>query len=166
MRRILTPLIILGLLFTACEKGGEANLRIYLTDAPAEFQEVNVEIVQVRLKYESDSNAFVDLNTNAGIYDLLTLQNGVDTTIVDDMVPAGVIKEIRLILGDENTVLVDSTEHDLDTPSAHSSGYKIKLTEPVEADMLEEITIDFDAEESIRVQGNGRYKLQPVLKVL
>lgn len=159
-------MIVAGLFALSCTEEGDARLRVMLTDAPAEFQQVNIEIEQVRLKMASDTTSFFNLETNAGIYDLLQLQNGVDTTLVDDEIPAGVIKEIRLILGNDNTVMVDSTLFDLMTPSAHTSGYKIKLTRPVEADMIEEVTIDFDAEASIVETGNGGYLLEPVLRLV
>ena len=60
---------------------------IHLTDTPGQFDEVNVEILQFSAKL--DSGGWQNLNTTAGIYDLLQFQNGIDTTIVNDSLPAG-----------------------------------------------------------------------------
>lgn len=156
-----------GLALNSCDDEAEyAHLKLRLTDAPADYQQVNIDVEQVRIKMASDTNAFIDLDTRAGIYDLLQLQDGVDTLLADALIPAGTLKEIRLILGYENTVMVDSTLHTLLTPSAHSSGYKIKLNTPVSSDELTEITIDFDAMESVNPHPNGGYLLHPVLKLL
>lgn len=159
--------VLMGVALHSCDDDEEfAQLRLRLTDAPADYQQVNIDVQQVRIKMASDTNAFIDLDTRAGIYDLLQLRDGVDTLLADDLIPAGTLREIRLILGYENTVMVDSTLHTLLTPSAHSSGYKIKLNRPVDSDELTEITIDFDAMESVNPHPNGGYLLQPVLKLM
>lgn len=140
-------------------------LTINLTDAPGDYEEVNVDIQSVSARLTDSS--WVDFNTNSGIYDLLTLQNGVDTTIVKDSLSKGtMITQLRLMLGDSNYVKVDSAYYALAVPSGSSSGYKIQFSDSISTDSLN-ITLDFDAEKSIVQQGRGhRYLLKPVLKVL
>lgn len=143
---------------------GMTNLTINLTDAPGEYDQVNVDVEQVRVQL-SDST-WRDLNTNAGIYDLLVLQNGVDTVIVSDSLSQGVfITQLRLILGDDNTVMVDSTLYPLKVPSGSQSGFKVFFHQAVSSDSLN-ITLDFDAEKSVHeLDSKGEYILKPVLHV-
>ena len=141
------------------------TVEINLTDAPGDFQEVNIDIQSVQVQLGDSS--WRTLTTNSGFYDLLLLQNGLDTTIVSDSLSQGVsITSMRLLLGDSNTVMVDSTYHTLKVPSGSSSGYKILFQDSLTADSLA-ITLDFDAEKSIVKKGNkNEYILKPVVKAL
>ncbi|MDP5172820.1 MAG: DUF4382 domain-containing protein, partial [Bacteroidia bacterium] len=112
-----------------------ARLHVYLTDGPGDYQQVNIDLLQVRIKTKG-SSGWVDLATNQGIYDLLQYQAGDDTLIVNDTLPPGEIQEIRLVLGPNNSVMVDSVLYPLATPSAQQSGLKIKLQSFMYADSL------------------------------
>lgn len=186
MKKLFLSLFIIGAIITwsACEKNDtfsednnsvtpvnptanstRAAFKIHLTDTPGQYDEVNIDILQFTAKL--DSGGWHTLYTNAGIYDLLLFQNGIDTTIVNDSLPAGsTIKELRMILGTNNTIVIGSSTMALSTPSGQSSGIKIKLSQAVVADSLNQITIDFDACKSIKKLGNGTYQLHPVIKVL
>ncbi len=163
--------IIIGLV--SCSKNDDAGttrLNVRLTDAPIDLDSVFVDIQQVRVKTgvnpaDSLSEAgWVDLQTTAGIYDLLSYQNGIDTLLATGMVPTGYVKEIRFILGPNNRV-VDTfgVTKPLTIPSGSESGLKIKINRELNA-TLNNLIIDFDAALSIKKEVDG-YKLRPVLKV-
>jgi len=148
------------------ESGNQAaTLRVKMTDAPASYDEVNIDLKEVRVHFRdsADSAGWVSLPTNAGIYDLLGLQNGVDTLIAQGSVPMGTVKEIRFVLGDSNSIVVNGQPHPLTIPSGSSSGLKIKVGKKI-ATNLDSLLIDFDAALSVKEQ-NGNYKLMPVLKL-
>src|SRR5690606_27471346 len=63
------------------------DYEIRMTDAPGNFTEVKVHILQVRA--HSDVDGWIDLNTNAGVYNLLDFANGVDTVIAKQSIPSG-----------------------------------------------------------------------------
>ncbi len=151
--------------FESCKKenNGSSNLQVRLTDAPVAYDEVNVDIREVRVNFRDDSTGWMSLNTNAKIYNLLALQNGVDVLLATGTVPTGLVKEIRLILGNNNTVVVNGTSFPLTIPSGGESGLKIKVNKKLNA-TLETLIVDFDAALSIKVE-NGGYKLRPVLKI-
>lgn len=97
-------------LFVACSKSnnsGSTNLTIRLTDAPFDAQEVNIDIREVRVNFRDDSTGFVPLITKAGIYNLLTLQNGKDTALATGAVETGNLKEVRFILGSNNSIKIN-----------------------------------------------------------
>jgi len=164
----LTTLLALSVtLFTACNKtlsDGDTNLRVNLTDNPYNATEVNVDIREVRVNFKSDSAGWQTLNTTPGVYNLLRLQNGVDTLLASGPVPSGILKEIRFILGTNNTIKIDSVTYPLTIPSGGTSGLKIKVDKKLNAG-IDSLLIDFDAALSISKTGNGEYKLKPVLKV-
>ena len=153
--------------FFACEKDDTKDsviLNIRLTDGPGDFQQVNVDIKEVRIKTTNDTAQWITLNTNAGIYDLLQLQNGVDTLLATSTISSDTLKEVRFILGNDNSVMVDSIVHSLTTPSAQQSGLKIKVSKSLNLD-INTLVFDFDAEQSVHETGNGTYMLKPVIKV-
>lgn len=158
-------LLASALLFVACKKSkNSTELKINLTDAPYDAQQVNVDIKEVNVNFKGDSTGWIKLETAAGIYDLLKLQNGVDTLLAGGTVPTGTLKELRLVLGTQNTIMIDSVIYPLSTPSAQQSGLKIKMNRSL-AVGLDSLLIDFDAALSIKQDGNGTYILQPVLKL-
>ena len=172
MKKHLTLLTAICLTFSifliSCSKdegNGTSTLQLRLTDAPTALDSVFVDILQVRVKLRDDSTSdgWVDLNTNAGIYNLLQLQNGVDTLLATGTLPNGTVKEIRFILGTRNRVVASGVSYPLTIPSGAESGLKIKVDKKLNA-TIETLLIDFDAALSIRQEGNG-YKLRPVLKV-
>ena len=157
---------IMLLLFFGCEKKkeGTAELTVKMIDAPDDYQEVNVEVLQVKINHEN--GGWIDLPTQAGVYNLLTLQNDVFATLVDPYaLPSGRINQLRLILGDQNTLMVDSVVHPLNTPSAQMSGLKININQRLSANQQYELVLDFEVESSVVEHGNGTYSLKPVLKV-
>jgi Domain of unknown function (DUF4382) len=163
--------VIVTVAFIACSKdnkndsGKNTTLKVRLTDNPVMADEVNVDIQQVRVKFSDDSiHGWTDLSTHAGIYDLLGLQNGVDTLLAVGMIPTNIVKEIRLVLGSNNSIKVNNTVFPLTIPSGSESGLKIKVNKQLNG-TLDSLLIDFDAALSIHQLGNGDYQLKPVLKL-
>lgn len=143
---------------------GTARVAVRLVDAPGDFEAVNIDVQDVVIKYNGDDEE-VEIGTVAtGVYDLLELTGGVSALLVDDEVPAGDISQIRLVLGENNTIQVDGEVFDLSTPSAQQSGLKLQVNETLEDGILYEFILDFMVEQSIVTQGNGSYSLKPVIR--
>jgi hypothetical protein len=172
MKKIALSLTLLSafvaVLFIACSKDGSAKnttVKVRLTDNPVNAEEVNVDIQQVRVKFNEDSiNGWVDLTTYAGIYNLLGLQNGVDTLLAVGTIPTNVVKEIRFVLGTTNSIKVGGIVYPLTIPGGSESGLKIKVNKQLNG-TLDSLLIDFDAALSIHQTGAGAYQLKPVLKL-
>lgn len=149
---------------TANQDAETARMSVKLTDAPGDYEAVFVDVENVVVKYNgSDDEVFIG-DVNAGVYDLLELTGGVSVLLVDDEIPAGSISQIRLILGDDNSIVVNGETFDLQTPSAQQSGLKINVNETLEAGLFYEFILDFDVDKSIVAQGNGGYLLKPVIR--
>lgn len=102
----------------------------------------------------------------SGVYNLLDLTGGIDTLIATAGIPAGKLQQIRLILGQNNTIVVDGISYPLQTPSAMQSGLKLQVHEELVGGVSYSILLDFDAAQSVVDQGNGQYSLKPVIRVV
>ena len=172
MKKIALSLSLLTVFVTvvlmACSKDQSSKtttVKVRMTDNPFNADEVNVDIQMVRVKFSDDSiNGWTDLATHAGIYNLLGLQNGVDTLLAVGTIPTNIVKEIRFVLGTNNSIKVAGIIYPLTIPSGSESGLKIKVNKQLNG-TLDSLLIDFDAALSIHQLGNGDYQLKPVLKL-
>ena len=167
---------------------GKAKVSVYLTDGPTDYQQVLIDIRAIDIKvdtcrrhedddhdgpgcdddHDSLSNHceyWQSLPINPGVYDLLTLRNGLDTLLASGFVINGKIERIKLTLGDNNSVLVDSVSYPLQLVNGQHFVYV-----NIHREHLDEINnnnfnlyLDFDLAHSIRYH-NGTYSLKPVLK--
>jgi hypothetical protein len=162
-------LLMLSVTLFSCDKNeGSAQLQVRLTDAPGDYQKVNIEIIGVEVNNEAGAQAtnWKALTVKNGVYDLLELTNGLDTLIASADLPAGKLSQIRLILGSNNTVVVNGATFPLATPSAQQSGLKLNVQADLTEGILYVITLDFDVARSIIKSGNGTYSLKPVIRAL
>ena len=161
---------------TEPEAGGDGSIKISMIDAPGDFDEVNVEVIRVEV-HRGDDGDDGDEDSDAGsgwhtidvdttYVDLLTLTDGGSAVLADSTLPSGYYTQIRLILGDGNNVVVDGVVHDLEVPSSAQTGLKLNHPFTIDAGAMYEVTLDFDADRSVHMTGNGRYKMKPVIRVI
>jgi hypothetical protein len=168
MRKLMYLFLVTGLVTACSNDDSNAKLEIRLTDAPGDYEEVNIDIQEVEIHTSSgeQKSGWQTLDIKPGIYNVLEFTNGLDTLLGSIELPAGRVSQIRLILGDENSVKIDGVTKPLATPSAQMSGLKLN----VHADLVEGVTyrmtLDFDAARSIVNEGNGSYSLKPVIRTL
>jgi len=160
-----------SMLWTSCSKDNNSSgtkttthANVRMTDAPGNFQEVNVDLTGV--EFQVNDGAIVNLSVKAGIYNLLDFVNGIDTLIASAEVPSGTLSQVRLILGPNNTVKVDGVVYPLSTPSAMQSGLKLNVNSTLTPDVDYMLLLDFDANQSIVKTGNGTYQLKPVIRAI
>ncbi len=157
----------------ACNKHetGSAKLEVRLTDAPGDYAEVNVDVRSVQI-HASDGTGEEGWTTlphiNPRVYNLLDFANGRDTLLASASLPSGRISQIRLVLGDQNSLrLKGQTQRlPLKTPSGQTSGLKIKINADLREDVTYVVLLDFDAARSVVKRGNGDYNLKPVIRTL
>lgn len=164
----LISLTLLSFLFLSCEDEKNAKIEVWLTDAPGDFQEVNIDLKAVEIhSSETESvKGWKSLETTHGIYDLLKLTNGKETLLGSLELPGGKISQIRLKLGENNTLKVNGIVYPLSTPSAQQSGLKLQVHEVLMEGITYKILLDFDAAKSVVQTGNGAYSLKPVIRTI
>ena len=174
LNKVFSLSFILGIFFlTACNDDpdpGSARLIIKLVDQPGDYREVNVDIqgitVHTNGEAEGSDAGWVELaGGNVGVKNLLDYTGGTELTLADTDFPAGKISQIRLILGPDNSVVIDKT-YPLITPSAQQSGLKLQVHENLVSGITYEFKLDFDAANSIIHTGADSYKLKPVIRVI
>ncbi|WP_373495834.1 DUF4382 domain-containing protein [Aquiflexum sp.] len=152
---------------------GNAKVNVYLIDAPANYDEVWVEVLGVEILpkggNEENGNSWINLahESEDKKINLLSLVGGNSAHLGEIEVPSGKISQIRLLLGEDNYIIQDGQRIDLKTPSAQQSGLKLKIDKPLNPGISYDLIIDFDASKSIVKAGNsGQYILKPVLRVV
>jgi hypothetical protein len=187
---------MLSLLVVAgCQKGnisdnGTQAFALFLTDDPAQFSAVNIDLQVVEVKVDTmsgrkdndkacknDGNAddnhrsrdefgkWDTLNFHPGIYDISTLRNGIDTLLATGEVN-GRIRKIRLTIGSQNTVTINGTVKPLLLPSSSGNYFYVNLEDRHrrhDSTGEQQVWIDFDLSRSI-VEKGGQYYLVPKLK--
>ncbi len=152
---------------TNCDKKNlepVTQLKIRLTDVPVNAQEVNVHIKEVRVKFANDTTE-TTLNTKEAIYNLLDYQDGKDTVIAQGNLSAtNTVRELRVILGDSNTLKINNEVYHLNIPVSLRSGTKIIIDKKLNKS-IESVVLDFDAGLSVVELGKGNYQLNPVIKL-
>lgn len=168
MKSAIKILALLLLSFGCSDSEVTQRIQIRLTDAPGDYDAVNVDItgIEYHLSGGNQPSGWMTMeNVNTGVYNLLDFANGIDTVLADTELSSGKISQIRFILGNNNSVVIDGVEHAVNTPSAQTSGLKLNL----HADILEGITykvlLDFDAARSV-IQHGGNFSLKPTIRVV
>ncbi len=169
-KKLYTSLMIAGALFlglTSCTKdGNKATLVVHLTDAPANYEEVLIDVqgIQIHSSLNEAEGTWISLPVTAGVYNLLDFRNGLDALLATAELPVGTISQMRLVLGTNNKVKVGGVYQNLDTPSAQQSGLKFNINAVLTEGITYDLWIDFDAARSIVAKGNGTYSLKPVIR--
>jgi hypothetical protein len=181
MRKVLLPallattILIVGIIggcsddATTAPTSGTGFIKINLIDAPGDYQQVNVEVIRVEVHRadEADSNSgWSVVSEDTTTVDLLTLTDGNLAVLADSTLAAGTYTQVRLILSENNTVMVDSMLHDLEIPSSQNTGLKLNHPFTINDGAMYEFTLDFDADRSIHRTGNGQYKMKPVIRII
>src|ERR1035437_8521146 len=162
-------ILMMSLSLVSCTKSTSSSsststVSIKMTDAPGPYNGVYIDLQGVEIT--GTNNNTVLLNVHKGIYNLLNFANGKDTLIGTGTLDVGSIEQVRLILGSNNTVVVNNVSYPLSTPSAEQTGLKLQVHQSLVAGVAYSILLDFDANQSIVDQGNGTYKLKPVIRTI
>jgi len=158
-------------IFVSCKKseGGTSHLEVRLTDAPAGYDAVYIDIQKVEVNVSADSGATSGWQTvnvlHPGIYNLLNFKNGIDTLLAATDLPAGTLSQMRLVLGNNNSVVINGQSYALTTPSSQQSGLKLNIHAALTAGIVYRLWIDFDAARSIvAANDSSKYNLKPVIR--
>ncbi|WP_242083309.1 DUF4382 domain-containing protein [Aestuariivivens sediminis] len=177
--KFILPLLVLTFLFSCKDSNSDGanslapTISVRLVDSPGDYEAVNVEIVDVMIKMDDDTEdeeGWMSLEANNEIVNLLDFTGGISKVLVDRFpIPAGTLSQMRLVLGDGNTIVMknesdEDETFDLKTPSAQQSGLKVKIDALIEEGFTYDYVLDFDVEKSIVHAGNsGNIILKPVL---
>ena len=141
-----------------------------LVDAEGDYDEVNVEIVDIQYNSSEEDTGWQSFAPEGGYpiqTDLTELIAGNELLLSDEVIPSGWMQQIRLVLSENNTLKLEDQEDliPLKTPSAQQSGLKIKLNQELDPGFSYTFILDWDVQRSVVEAGNsGQYILKPVIR--
>ena len=168
---IAAMVVMLGV--QGCATDNESNtarVQLKLVDAPGDYSEVNVEIVDVQYNNSDSEAGWLSFGTPEDYpmnVDLTTLIAGNSLLLADQIIPSGNLKQIRLVLGSGNTLKIEEQAEmmALNTPSAMQSGLKLNMNTTLEPGFSYTFILDWDVQKSVVMTGSGMYNLKPVIRV-
>jgi hypothetical protein len=154
-----------------------SRVQLNLIDLEGEYEKVLVNIIDVQYNKNEDENGWSsfegftppDTDDPQNRVDLTELIAGNSLVLTDEDIESGMLKQIRLILGDGNALVIlgETEEIPLSTPSAQQSGLKLKVNTELEPGFSYTFILDWDVQKSIVKAGNsGNYNLKPVINVI
>lgn len=165
-------LLFSGLL-TSCENSSPDNMaliNVLLIDAPGDFDEVWVEILGVELLpagsrgLENGEWVFLPYTPADKTVRLTDLVGSQRLLLGRKEVPAGVVSQARLLLGDTHYFIKNGQQFPLQLGSNIESQLTVELQANAAAGFALDIYIDFDVASSIQLGGAGAFVLEPVLR--
>ena len=164
-------------LFVGCEKDEitaedqKASMRVHMTDAPADYGALNVEIAEVSAY--STTSGWVTLSSESRTVNILSLTNGTQTMIGSSaQIQAGNYTQLKIKFGDEHsitllgqTALLGGALNGVLTLDLNFQGSKevvVEIDQQVAAGASADVLIDFHAAESV-VESAGQYFIRPVI---
>lgn len=170
MAPVVTIILMLSC-FISCEKAaspvtGQSTVQISLTDGPGAYKEawIDIEKVMVQVQVSTDttgagaSGTWVEAPSfQGGRYDLLHYRNGADTAIAAVTVPAGTVSRIQLVLGNDNTLVLDNGKTvTMHAPSTIYCEAKLIIGgDERTPETSYHLVVDFDVARSIHQAGSG-----------
>ena len=152
-------------------KSVTARIQLKLVDEPGDYEQVNIEIIDIQYRSTEEDESWQSFTPESGYplnVDITELIAGNSLLLTDEVVPVGLLKQVRLVLSDNNTLKIEGEDDliPLDTPSAQQSGLKLNLDKELEAGFVYSFILDWNVQKSIVKAGNsGKYILKPVIKV-
>lgn len=164
----ITVVLIGATVLSGCLQQGKGILVLQITDAPGDLNitHANVSISQIQVHMSAGGGN----NTTAGWYTIVNESQTFDLIALTNVIEffgsanlsVGMYTQIRLTV-ESCVITVNGTEYDCKVPSE-----AIKLIKPfvLKANQTITMTLDFDAQESIKENGNHKYTFKPVIKVI
>ena len=91
MKKIIA-LLFLSSFWVGCSNDSKTTmLEIRLTDAPGDYEAVNIDIQGVEVNAADGNTGWISMDIHKGVYNLLKLANGLDTLLGRIELPTGKI---------------------------------------------------------------------------
>ncbi len=167
--------LLIGIVQAACNESGydvapratlnevasQAVFSVYLHDAPADYDEVNIEIRKVSIWHTNNIENKVIIGEPEKLFNILELVNGQRALLGEADVEAGTYNRIELLLGDGHSVVSDGIVHDLVLTGENE--VTINMNVQVSEHGQYEVNLDFDAMKSVLKNGSV-YELNPSVR--
>jgi hypothetical protein len=162
MKLALISLFAIGI--GGCDKNndnGMSTVNANMKSIPSSnYQAVKVEVTEIQIHNDATGWEIIDVPDQ--IYDLQLLQNNATVALGNIKMETGTITQVRMVLGNENSIMVNGVNSPLSISSQDETGLKVNVSQKLERDRTYTLTLELDVNQSI-VSENNTYKLRPVL---
>ena len=139
-----------------------ALVTIKLQGLSSSLSNANIDISDIQFQMKADpseEDAWKSLQTvNMGVHDLVQVTGSQVVTLVDfDEIELGRIFGLKLILGDNNSVVKNGVSYDLIMNTDAQNEVINIVDKDIVANMLYEFIVEFDIEASVQVSQGAAY---------
>lgn len=159
---------------------GKVIMHFFDSPLPENVDSLNIHVKQISVFKDTSDDAGeddemgmgMDMSDDEGewmvvatpdtVINFLDLINGEMTTLVDTSLETGYYEQLRLLLGDNNyVVLDDESRYDLFVPSGIQTGVKINLDFAIEPNEIIEVYVDLNATKSVHYNRGRGWMMRP-----
>lgn len=147
----------------------DSRLIVQLHDEPflksgKVISEINITVERVDIIHSSSGEIITLMETPSSM-NILDITENDPVILSDTSVEAGMYDQLRLVLSENNTIVVDGVSQPITIPSGQQTGVKITGPFELQPGKLFRINLDFIAAQSVIYNKGQGYKLKPVIKV-
>lgn len=179
LNNLIVPLMILISVsfLTSCEKNPEdarnnetdlqaekATVEVMISGETSHFDVVNIDIQELELYSDVEGWITIPL-AKPGVCSLSGSGNGNDLMLGVAKVNSGKISMLRMIYGDNNTIVVNGISYPLTILINPASGIEMNYEAELEAGKVVRLWIDIEAVQSVYSTGDGKYFLKPYFRL-
>lgn len=160
----LLVIILIGFFVTSCSTEDQAGSADYtsvsfkLSSSSEIYNAVYLDVKELQVQVhenENDPKSWITMDVlNPGVYDFTDL-NGLSELILieDSVMPVSMIYNIKLVLGNDNAILLNNVLHAINTPGIHNKQSVNCVDRSLEANKSYEFTLRFELDNSIQING-------------
>lgn len=157
--------ILIGIFVTSCSKEdinvvdeAKTSISVKLSSTSNLYNGVFLDIQDVQIQVganENNPNSWKSLGAlNSGVYDFSVMNNGAELTLVEDLViPVSHVYKVKLVLGDDNAMVMNNVLYAIDTPNAINKQSVNIIDRSLQANKSYEFTLEFELDNSIEMNG-------------
>jgi hypothetical protein len=163
IRSSLLLLFLTALFLTSCseeaiESDDYTSVSVKLSSYSTLYSAVYLDVKDVQIQTGADStnpDAWISLGAiNAGVYNFTDMKEDAELVLVEDLViPAAHIYKVKLVLGDDNAMVMNQVLYAIDTPTAAHKESVNEVNRGLKANKSYEFTLKFELDRSLQVNG-------------
>lgn len=151
---------------------GSGTLQVAMVDAPAlDISSLDVTISKVQAHVTDFNNAndtsdanFQTLSTGAQTINLFPGTVKAESLLGSAMLPSGHYSQVRLFVTSATVTNRAGDKFPVTVPSGAQSGLKVNVDYTINSNNINTVLLDFDIAHSLVQEGNGQYRLKPVIR--
>lgn len=149
------------------ENNGTTLLEFRIHDEPFKksgktVTELNITVKEINIV--KATGEIINCPTKERRLNIIEISKSNPVVLSNVSVPSGTYTQIRLVIKDDSTIVVDGEEFSIKIPSGEQSGVKLNGEFDISGKFFR-LDLDFKAEESVIFNKGQGYKMKPVIEI-